>query len=114
MAFKPPEGLPKLSGITSTLATPEAQFEKMVREAAKIELPEGPLSILTKLQKSFEAGNNPGLPELPELPKVEEILGGLPELPKLPELPFGGSRGGEGTTLLEEKEIQVAEARVLL
>ena len=90
MAFKPPEGLPKLSGITSTLATPEAQFEKMVKEAAKIELPEGPLTMLTKFQKSLEAGNNPELPELPELPKIEEALGRLPGLPKLPGLPMMG------------------------
>lgn len=83
MAFKPPEGLPKLSGITSTLSTPEVQFEKMVKEAAKVELPTGPLSMLTKLQESFEAGKNP---ELPEVPKVENILARLPELPKLPEM----------------------------
>jgi len=114
MAFKLPEGLPKLSDITGTLSTPEAQFEKMVKEAAKIELPEGPLTMLKKFQKGFEAGGNP---ELPELPKIDQILARLPELPKLPELPSMGSsgeKGTEGSTLLEEKEVERYEARVLL
>lgn len=87
MAF-PLKGLPKLSGITSTLSTPEAQFEKMVREAAEIELPEGPLTMLTKMGRRLESGNNP-MPELPGAPKIEQILARLPELPKLPELPIG-------------------------
>lgn len=77
-----PKGLPSLSGITGMLVTPENAFQSMVKTALKVDLPPGPQSMLLKLQKGFELGENefPGLPEFPEFP-------GFPELPTLPELP---------------------------
>ena len=85
--------LPKLSGITKVLITPEASFEKMVKDATKFELPPGPQSVLTKVQASVEAG---------EVPKAEDIIPAAPkiELPKLPALPKieGMLPGGEKTS----------------
>jgi hypothetical protein len=82
----PPQELPKLSTLTQLLATPEVQFESMVKSAG-IELPPGPQSTLLKIQTSIEAGKPPS-PEalMPKAPKLEEILGKLPKLPKLEEM----------------------------
>ena len=95
MAFKPPEGLPKVSQLTKVLSTPEIQFEKMIKGATKLELPTGPLSVLLKLQQGLETGEPP---ELPEAPKLEGILAKLPKLPELPALagPLGGGSEKEG------------------
>lgn len=99
--------LPKLSGITKALITPEAGFEKMVKDAVKVELPPGPQSIFLKFQKSVEAGDSPNvdeivpkaleLPKLPPLPKIEEALAKLPKPPGLPELPSPSSGSPELT-----------------
>jgi len=110
VAFKPPEGLPKISGLTRALTTPEVQFERVVKEATKVELPTGPLSILTRMQESLEAGKTP---ELPETPGLEGVLARLPELPKFPSLAIPG-KAEEKTTLLEEKEVKVRGSRVIL
>ena len=83
MAVQLPKGLPKLSDVTSMLATPENQFERMVKTTAKIELPPGPQQLVLNFQKSLEAGK-PGLPELPKAPSANQFLSQLPELPKLP------------------------------
>jgi len=93
VAFEVPKGLPKISQFTSVLANPESQFEKMVKDVVKVELPEGPQSMLTRFQQAFELGEV--APEIPELPKIEQILGRFPELPKLPELPMAGGLGEE-------------------
>lgn len=106
MGFKPPEGLPKLSGLTGVLITPESQFEKMVKDATKIDLPPGPQSMLLKLQKSLEVGGAASLPNPfpnpPNAPKIEEVLKSFPKLPSLPTLPMfaeqtrtGGGAGGQ-------------------
>jgi len=83
----PPQELPKISTFTQLLATPETQFESMVREALKVELPPGPQSTLLKLQTSLEAGKSP-TPEalVPKAPKLPEVLGKLPTLPKLEDI----------------------------
>ena len=106
MAFKPPQGLPKVSQFTKVLCTPETQFEKMVMGATKVELPTGPLSVLLKLQQGLEAGENP---KLPEAPKIESILAKFPTLPKLPELPAlagGPFGGGGGRGIVEKGELE--------
>jgi len=88
MGFKPPEGLPKLSGLTGVLTTPESQFEKMVKDATKVNLPPGPQSMLLKLQKSLEGGGSSSPLSPPNALKIEEVLKSFPKLPSLPSLPF--------------------------
>ena len=109
--------LPKLSGITKALITPEAGFEKMVKDAVKVELPPGPQSIFLKFQKSVEGGDAPNvdeivpkgleLPKLPSLPKIEEALAEFPKPPGLPELP---SPGGHSSELIRPGELIQQEA----
>ena len=89
MAFQLPKGLPRLSDVTSMLATPENQFERMVKTTAKFDLPPGPQQVMLNFQKSLEAGK-PGLPELPKAPSANQFLSQLPQLPKLPM--FAGER----------------------
>lgn len=80
-----PQELPKISTFTQLLATPETQFESLVKEALKLELPPGPQSTLLKLQTSLEAGKAPSLEAVvPKAPKPLEVLAELPALPKLP------------------------------
>jgi hypothetical protein len=82
-----PQELPKLSGITQALATPEKQFEAMILKATGVELPPGPQSVLFKVQQGFEVGNPPKAEQfLPPAPKLEKILAKLPPLPKLEEV----------------------------
>lgn len=85
-----------MSTFTQLLATPETQFESMVKEALKVELPPGPQSTLLKIQGSIEAGKAPA-PEafMPRAPKLQEILGKLPALPPLPGVAGEGKAGGE-------------------
>ena len=107
--------LPKLSGITKALITPEAGFEKMVKDAVKVELPPGPQSIFLKFQKSVEGGDAPNvdeivpkgleLPKLPPLPKIEEALGKLPKPPGLPELPIPAIESSGSPELIRPGEI---------
>jgi len=113
--------LPKLSQLTKMLMTPEMQFEQMVKSAG-IELPPGPQSVLYKLQTSFELGETPSFEELmPKAPKIEDILGRLPKLPPLPS-PFetkteeieGTRTTGSSPPVIEEKEVRVPGARILL
>ncbi|MEM4480862.1 MAG: hypothetical protein QXG58_06440 [Candidatus Bathyarchaeia archaeon] len=99
----PPQELPKISTFTQLLATPEAQFENMVKEALKVELPPGPQSTLLKLQGSIEAGKAPEA-FMPRAPKLQEILGKLPALPPLPQL----GAGGEGETGEKKAEYQLS------
>lgn len=112
IAFAFPKGMPKLSGLTTPLRTPELQFEKMALTTFDIELPRGPLSMLLNFQRSFEIGETPEFPEFPgfpefpsELPKPPELQGILakfPKLPGLPELPFG--EGSSSSSSIIEKE----------
>jgi hypothetical protein len=90
-----PQELPKISAFTQLLATPESQFESMVKSAG-LELPPGPQSTLLKIQGSIEAGKAPA-PEafMPRAPKLQEILGKLPALPPLPGAGGEGKAGGE-------------------
>ena len=86
MAFKPLEETPKLSDFTRVLVTPETEFEKMVKDATGVELPQGPQSMVLKLQEDFEAGEEPEVPEaLRKGPTA--ILAQLPKLLPLPPLP---------------------------
>jgi len=104
-----PQELPKLSTLTQVLMTPEAQFEKMVRGAAKIELPPGPQSALFDLQTKFEVGK----PPMPE-EAAKTVLARLPKLEGLPAVFGGGGSEEKRSTLLEEREVKAPEARVLL
>ncbi|MEM4701669.1 MAG: hypothetical protein QXZ51_05955 [Candidatus Bathyarchaeia archaeon] len=101
----PPQELPKISTFTQLLATPETQFESMVKEAFKVELPPGPQSTLLKLQASLEAGRS-STPEalVPKAPKLTEILGKLPTLPKLEDILPGLERKAEYQLSGAEKE----------
>ncbi|MFQ6076357.1 MAG: hypothetical protein ACE5Z5_09540 [Candidatus Bathyarchaeia archaeon] len=115
--------LPKLSGITKALTTPEAGFEKMVRDAVKVELPPGPQSILLKFQESIEAGNAPKveevlpeapkveLPKLPPLPKIEEALAKLPKPPELPGLPSPATSPSGSPELTRPGELTLTPAK---
>ncbi|MBS7635781.1 hypothetical protein KEJ37_00305 [Candidatus Bathyarchaeota archaeon] len=91
----PPQELPKISSFTQLLAAPETQFESLVKEALKVELPPGPQSTLLKLQTSLEAGKAPSSEAVvPKAPKLPEVLGKLPTLPKLEDiLPSVEKRG---------------------
>ena len=93
--------LPKISQFTRVLITPEASFEKMVMDATKLELPSGPLSMLTKLQESLEVGKAPELPEMPEALA-------LPTLPPLPGAGAGAGAGAEKTAVprIGKKEVE--------
>ncbi len=101
----PPQELPKISSFTQLLAAPEAQFESLVKEALKVELPPGPQSTLLKLQTSLEAGKAP-TPEalVPRAPKLTEVLGKLPTLPKLEDVLPGLEKKAEYQPSGAEKE----------
>lgn len=100
-----PQELPKISSFTQLLATPETQFESMVKEALKVELPPGPQSTLLKLQAFIESGKALS-PEavVPKAPKLPEILGKLPTLPKLEDILPGTERKAEYQLSGAEKE----------
>ena len=86
MAQQLPE-LPKVSGFIEQLAKPEVDVSARIKEATKLELPPGPMSMSLNVAKSVEAGKPGGSPEF-KLPRVEEVLPKLPKLPVgLPELP---------------------------
>jgi len=110
--------LPPISQFTKMLATPEMQFEKMVKEATKIPLPPGPQSTLLKLQSAIEAGKAPSPEEIiPAEARIESILAKLPTLPALPFPTGGGKASGtesRSPPIVEEKERRIREARVLL
>lgn len=91
-----PQELPKLSGITQALATPERQFEAMILKSTGVELPPGPQSVLSKVQRGLEVGNPPKVEQfLPPAPKPETILAKLPPLPKLEEVLPRGEKPSE-------------------
>lgn len=118
ISFKLPQNLPKFSGFTSTLSTPEKQLETMLKETLGIELPPGPSAMVMKFQRSLETGSTPefpefpgmpGLPsELPQPPSPQGILAKLPKIPGLPELP-GTETKSPGVT--EKKEYNIKEPR---
>jgi hypothetical protein len=66
--------LPKLSVMTKMFTSPEEMFEKTVKDALKVELPPGPMSVLFKIQESIEAGKPPAFETL--LPKLPTGGGG--------------------------------------
>lgn len=80
-----PQELPKISTFTQLLATPETQFENLIKESLNFELPPGPQSTLLKIQSSIEAGKAPS-PEtlMPKAPKIKDVLSSFPLLPPLP------------------------------
>ncbi|MBU1349304.1 hypothetical protein KJ781_04525 [Patescibacteria group bacterium] len=86
MAPQLPE-MPKVSSFIEQLAKPEADVSAHIKEAIKLELPPGPMSMSLNVAKSVEAKKQGGSPEF-KLPRVEEVLPKLPKLPVgLPELP---------------------------
>ncbi len=99
----PPQELPKISSFTQLLAAPESQFESLVKEALKVELPPGPQSTLLKLQTSLEAGKAPEA-VVPRAPKLPEVLGKLPTLPKLEDILPSVERKAEYQLSGAEKE----------
>jgi len=80
MGFQLPKELPRISQFTSLLASLETQFESMVRGATEAEVPPGPQSMLLKIQRILEAGEErpkisiPSLPPLPPEDEEEEVL----------------------------------------
>ena len=64
--------LPKISALVKNLAVPEKEFENFVKGMG-VEIPRGPLTVLTTFLESFERGEAPKLPLVPTPTREKEM-----------------------------------------